>query len=208
MEVNKDQGVEILSYDGGKGLLTFNNKSYADLDNERKQKYMKTALKTIQGTGLNAQRKNKMYNFVASQDTTISSTVTKFSRDAKADTAGAVEVLSPFQRGFSTFLGVIALLTVMFLTLSILIDITYLVVPLVTIFADSKGDKTWFISQEAKHAKKVSDNSVGSKNFTSPTWQYLKARWVSVFVVVGLILLLVTGQIYNIVALVGNMFGF
>lgn len=206
--VNKNQGVEILEYEQSDGILEFNNTLYSQMDNDAKQEYMETALDAVNDSDLNAQRKNKMYNFIAEQDTTVSEVVTRFSRDAKADSAGAFALLSPFQKGFSIFLGVIAVITAAFLSLSILADSAYLTIPLLTSFVDSKNSRPWWVSLDAHNARQVSENSMGSGNFRTAMWEYLKSRWIGIFITVFLIFLLVTGRIYDIVAFVGTVFGF
>ena len=213
--VNQSEGVNILNYDLGTGILTFDNKTYSELPNEAKQSYMRKALKTTQDTGLNAQRKNKVYNFISSQDTTVSSVITRFSQDVKADSAGAFAVLSPLQKGFAIFLGLVSVLTIMALTMSIVIDISYLVVPFVSNMADrddategKRGISPWFISDAARHAKKVSDNSIGTSEYRSSVWIYMKARVLQVALVVILTMALVLGSIYDFIGLIGDMFGF
>lgn len=210
--VNQNQGVNILKYDAGTGLLTFNNKMYAGLDNSAKESYMSTALEAIRESGMNAQRKNKMYNFVSEQDSTISQAINKFSQNVKADSAGAFALLSPFQKGLGIFLGVILVVTMMMLVFSIIMDLAYLVIPLFAVFADKhtgrEGVSTpWYISEAAVHAKKVSENSIGSNNFTNSVVEYARRRTIQVFLIILIAFMLITGSIYRIVGIIGDSLG-
>ena len=69
---NAVAGVEILTYSGDDGLLSFSNKNYSTLDLETKKEFMEVALLTTKESSMGSQIKNKVYNFIASQDTTTS----------------------------------------------------------------------------------------------------------------------------------------
>lgn len=200
-EANKTAGFNIMSYESGEGIVGFNNKEYSVLETNEKREWMKTTLDSVSQSGLSAQRKNKLYNFIAEQDLGVSSVITRLSNDANADTAGAFSFLRPYAPIISFILGMIVFLTFLFLTISLVVDTAYLTIPMLQSSLDHAGDgsKPLFVSKAAVAANRESES--GGK-YVTPLWPYVKTRVVEVFFIAAIGILMVTGQLFDIIAFV------
>jgi len=186
----------ILSIDGD--LLVFHNANYSRLKIEDKRAFMEVALNTIKRSDMSTLNKNRVFNFVADQDSAITASIRKFQEDTTPDFVIAQELLRPFNGVMSTIIGVLTLLIFMFLGLTVVVDMTYITIPSSRlIFVSSDESKTRFISDEAKVA--VKNASVQSGNKTAVN-EYFKKSFIK-FLVIGICLLwLVGGQFYVILA--------
>ena len=102
-------------------------------------------------------------------------------------------LLKPFTGPFSTFLGLVAILIIVFVTTSLLIDLAFIVIPVFQVGDAAKGITRRFISSAARRA--VREEMDSNK---SAVWIWFKRR---VFVMAGLAIVLVylvSGSIYEI----------
>ena len=196
---NNSVDKEILVYTSGDGLLSFSNKKYSTLDIEDKREFMKVALNTTKSSSLGSQVKNKVYNFIADQDSTASSAIKFLSTDASADFAEAGAWFKPFGSAFGVFLGFLSLLIFIFLASSVVMDLAYIGLPIFRIFIGgiSKTDKPKFISNEALGSIKESESSSKYKNTVS---LYLSRRVPTMLGIALCLGYLISGKIYDIIA--------
>ena len=207
-DVNANQGVEILSYDANDGTVRFSNSTYVQLDSAVKRSYMEAALTTIEKSDLSKQRRSKLYNFVYDQDTAVTAIIRQFSSDSRADAMGAFAILAPFNGVIGTVLGIICVLILMFLGISFVLDLAYIVLPWAqTILGPNDAHaKPKFISSEAYTAMKVSEESAGTSAYKLPIWIYLKKRVVSVALISLVIMYLISGQLFSFLGFFADIF--
>lgn len=198
--VGKTGNNAILSYSSssGKNILKFSNKNYSSLDSDDKRTFMETALSATTKTGLTPKVKNKVYNFIASQDEPVTNAMKYLQTDANADFVEAKKWFDPFSGVIGTILGVLCVAIFMFAGFSIIFDICYLVLPgLQALLERGEDNKRPFgVSREAYTALKDSEKDTEYRNVVGI---YIKRR-------LGLILLmsicigyLISGKIYEVV---------
>lgn len=196
---NDVSGKEILVYTPNDGILSFSNKLYADLDMDTKREFMEVALKTTKESGLGAQAKNKMYNFIEQQDATASQAVKYLKSDTSADLASARAWFRPFSNVFSTIVGIFCCLIFLFLSASISWDIAYLVLPgaswMMELGKSERTNKPIGVSREAVKSKEDVENSNEYKNVISV---YMKRRLAIIFVCCLCLGYVISGQIFDI----------
>lgn len=195
--INEATEDNILSYDQSQGLVKFNNIAYSKYSLKTKNRFMDTALGAVKSSSINTKDKNKLFNFIADQDTTTSTALRTLKTDAQADIASAAAWYKPFSGPISTVLGVIALLTLLSLGITSVIDIAYLVVPVFRMFLDKDdtGKRPRFVSQEAYGAMQESEND-SKKDYMLI---YLRRRALVMFIVGLAVLYLITGSIFELV---------
>lgn len=202
-QINSATGTTIMSYSVDTGVFTFKNSEYALLTVQEKREYMSDALGYIKTSSLSTKEKNRLYNFVADQDGTTSSAIRNLKVDSQADLATASSWYKPFSGIVSTLLGVLALGVFLFLGISVVVDIAYMVIPFIRIFI-SKGDekKPYMVSNEAYTSVIEAEDSAGDGHFKSYMVLYLQRR-VGVLLLIGFCLFyLVSGQIFDLVAFI------
>lgn len=196
--INEATNDTILSYDSKNGLVKFNNVRYSKFDLKQKNDFMDKSLSAVKQSSLNTKDKNKLFNFIADQDSTTSTAIRNLKVDAQADIASAAAWYKPFSGGISTLLGVLALATMLFLGITTVIDVAYLAVPMFRIFLDKddRNERPKLISQEAY--KVVID----SENETTGSYMglYLRRRAITMIVVGLAIAYLISGSIFDIIA--------
>jgi len=189
----------ILSYDGSTGCLSFNNGLYSELDSEEKKEFMKTALLTTKESNLPTTQKNKVYNFIANQDTSVSSAIEYLKSDTSADLYEAKKWFRPFSGPISTVLGLFCIVITTGIALSVVFDICYLVLPGVQLLLErgEPNERPWGVSNEAWASQKEVESSIANVSKSS-IQIYLRKR-LPVFFLVAIVLgWLVSGKVYDI----------
>lgn len=174
---------------------------YNDLGSEKaKQTIMKSALESINDSGISRVNKVKIYNYVCDQDKSTSSFVRQLSDDVNADFGEAYMMFKPFSGVIGIILGVLTLGTFIALALHITLDICYITIPGIQLaLYNEKTNKAKFISIEAQKAVEFAANSEGT-NYVNPMSFYFKHK-TKQFIAIGIcILYLVSGQIYTLIA--------
>ena len=193
---------DLLTYDSGTHLLTFNNTGYSGLDLSEKRETMKYTLDSIASSTMTNQHRLKVYNFVCDQDTGVSQAIRWLSSDASADVASAADWLSPYASVISTTWGVLCLIIMTMLALTMTLDLAYMTIPpLRSLLTSSKKGRPWFVSVEAFNAIKHADDTGG--NYLA---YYLKKRFISCIVIGTIIVMMVTGKIFEPFLYFGSYF--
>lgn len=197
--------LQFMKFDTVNGEKTYNIEinmsSYSNWGQEDKQKVMSICLNTIDKSGCSRIIRSKVYNFIANNDKSTSSLVRQLSDDVTSDFAGAYSYFKPWAGWLGILLGCITLLIFLTLTLGILFDISYIVIPMWQNFlsADKADQKPKFISLEAWNAVKKAEESTTS-GFREPLGIYLGSK-TRQFLAIGIcILYLVSGKIYSLIA--------
>lgn len=202
-EINNATQTTIMTYAPDTGIFRFNNGEYAQLSVAEKREYMSDSLGYIKTSGLSVKEKNKLYNFVADQDGTTSAAMRNLKVDSQADLATAASWYQPFSGTVSTILGLLALAVFLFLGISVVVDIAYMVIPFIRVFLSSGDEKKPFmVSTEAYTSIKEAENSSEQGFFKSYMGLYLRRR-VGIMILIGIALLyLISGQIFDIVSFI------
>ena len=195
---------QILNYNSSTGVVTFSNKLYSELEMEDKEAFMETALSATSETGLGPQQKNKLYNFIAEQDSPVSAAIKYLKSDASADFVEAKAWFRPFSSPVSIVMGIVCLLVFLFMGLSMIFDCAYLSLPMFQAVLEHGEEykKPFGVSREAwavmKEASQNEDRNI--------MVLYFKRR-VPVLVVTGVCLgYVISGQIYDILVYFINAF--
>ena len=203
---------KILVYDSANGVVSFSNVNYKKLDDDKKELFMRTALLNTKESGLGSQSKIKLYNFIADQDSALTVAIKFLRTDTSADVGKASMWFKNATGVISTVLGVFCLATFTLMSISIVLDIAYIAIPIFRAFSDkfqekySKGSRRpFYISKEAFYT--LLELDAAGVEYRNPAWLYMKRR-VGVMVVVAVCLLyLVSGQIYDLFVWVLDMVG-
>lgn len=198
MATQLNRATDTRVYSFANGIFSFNNELYSNLpDTKTKQEFMSTSLDYIKKSKLNTMDKNRMYNFVADQDPAVSSVMRNLTTDTQADVSSAISFIKPFSSWFGKLLGILCVLTVLFLTLSEVLNMLYITNPMFRTMMDHGGDgkDALFVSYEAY--KSVQD-CYNSGKYSNPLVLYLKRRLPVYFFVAIMITYLISGQIFSI----------
>ena len=188
----------------GNSTITLDMSSYNSdsITSEQRKNLMEAALKSVNDSdNISGQSKSRIYNFIASQDEATASLVRQLSNDVNSDFASAYSYFKPFTSTLSTFFGLFSIGLIIALTLMILIDISFLVIPVISSFlVHDDGKKPKIISNEAWIAFKESERDAANPKDSMAI--YLKRKSIQLVCISICILYLVSGKIY---VLVGNL---
>ena len=195
---NEINGINVLNIDSKSSILRFNNELYSNLDAESRRAFMEKALAGVSKCGLSAKNINKVYNFIADQDTAVTNAMKYLQQDANADFVSAKKYFSPFEGTIGTALGIICLAIFLLAGLSIIIDIFYISLPGFQGLLDRGDDNKHPIGVSLEAWSAVKD-SESSDNYKNPLGIYLKRRVVVIIVMSICLMYLVSGKIYDLV---------
>lgn len=199
-----DNSATILEYDAKEGIVSFDFRSYNTLSSDDKTEFMQAALTATTKSGLGQQRKSKLYNFIAEQDGAVAAAVSRFKQNASGDFYTAFSYLRPFAGGFSTILGIGALIVFMLMSLSIFADLAYISLPMLqsSKLTPGEGIAGRLISRPAGNAVKHEIET--GKN---PVTYWLTHRFIVLLVLSAALMYLVTGTIYDIMGVLLSSVG-
>lgn len=204
-QVNDATGMGLMAYSPETGIFSFDNQLYSKMGVQEKRDYMSNALGYIKESSLNTKNKNKLFNFVADQDSTTTAAIRNLKTDSQADLATASAWYKPFSGPVSIILGLFAILIFVFLGLGVVWDISYMTMPffrmlLVSSQKDGKEGRPWGVSQEAYVSMMESENaSAGGGHFKGYMGPYIKRRAI-VMILIGIaIMYMITGQIFDLI---------
>lgn len=202
---NASVGVNILNYDGSAGLLRFSSKVYRSMDLDDREEFMETALVAVTKTSLNAKVKNQVYNFISEQDTAVSAAMKYLQTNTGTDLVEAKKWFAPFESTIGTILGFLCILIFLFLGMSILFDIFYLVLPpfQAVIDREESGKKPFGVSREAYSAQRDAEKDDEYRNVLA---LYFKRRVGVIIAVAIAITYLVSGKIYDVIVFIIDAF--
>ena len=186
------------------GTLTLDFTEYTNLDQSDKSEVMKTLLDNIKSSGISTVASNKIYNFIQSQDESTASLVRQLSNDVSADFAEAYMMFKPFSGVLGVILGCFSIIIFVTLTLMILVDLSYITIPLIRDYLTQPQGKPKYVSNEAWYAvKEVESESNTNKNTLTV---YFKKKSSQFFILSICILYLLSGQIYILIGNAIDMF--
>ena len=208
-DINSSVGFDFIitsKTDNNGGCISLNMSTYNSLVQEQKTKTMESALTCVKNSDLSTMSRNKIYNFIESQDESTSSLVRQLSNDVNADFADAYVMFKPFSGALGTTLGVFAIAIFVTLTLMVVFDLSYITIPLIRdlLTPSSSEGKPKFVSNEAWYAVKEVD-SEGGRN-KDVLLVYLKKKTMQFVALSICILYLLSGKIYILIGNLMDMF--
>lgn len=209
------QYVNFITYGEEKGVvkITLNMRDYKNLKQKTKKEVYDLVLGSIRGSNLAQSNKTKLYNFVQEQDTVVSNLVKRLSDDVSADFVAGSYLFKPFAGGIGVVLGLAAVTIFITLSLTIMLDISYLVIPAANM-AFSKlaekelfktGFKYDFISLEAKKAYDEACASDGIR-FKNAIGLYFGMKSRALTALAICLVYLLNGEIFNVLATFIDLF--
>ena len=195
---------KVLSVDIGKRVIYFDNNVYRGLYVNQRKDFLQHALTQIKQSNLKPKSKNKLYNFLSLQDGDASKILRNLEKDLTADIANGREVYLPFSGTVTTILGLIALGVFIGVGISMVIDISYLTLPMVQKSIDERPDGKLpkLVSSQAYFAVREREANEGSNYMLS----YLKKRSIAVALVMISLGYLSSGLIFEAVGYVVQVF--
>ena len=175
---------------------------YKECEVNTKKKIMETALSSISNSDLSLTNRNKLYNFIANEDTSTSNLVRQLSNDVTADFGNAYfKYFKPWSGALGTFLGVLALGIFILLAMTTTVDLAYLTIPFIQDFlnTDHPNMKPKFVSLEASNAVKESENNSNGRK-RDVVMCYMKNKTKQYIAIAICLLYLISGNIYNLIA--------
>lgn len=209
------QYVNFITYGEEKGVvkITLNMSDYKNLKQKTKKEVYDLVLGSISESTLTQSNKTKLYNFIQEQDTVVSNLVKRLSDDVGADFVAGYALFRPFAGVIGWALGLAAVTIFITLSLTIMLDISYLVIPAANM-AFSKlaekelfktGFKYSFISLEAKKAYDEACASEGIR-FKNAVGLYFGMKSKSLAALAICLVYLLNGQIFNVLASFMDLF--
>lgn len=190
-----DKNLLVYSKDG---MLSFSSNIYRSLSKDDQRKTMSFALKTIKESQLPSKVKTKVTNFIADQDRTVADSIQALNSDTSSELSSGYAWFIPFASPFSTFLGVLAIVIFVFLTVSLVVDVAYLTVGIFRQFLENGEGRPKFVSGEAWETAREVDMSLQSGTYKDYLVVYFRKR-MSILILTSLVLAyLISGQIYGI----------
>lgn len=195
---------KVLSVDVSKRVIYFDNNVYRGLYVNQRKDFLQHALTQIKQSNLKPKSKNKLYNFLSLQDGDASKILRSLEKDLTADIANGREVYLPFSGTVTTILGLIALGVFIGVGISMVIDISYLTLPMVQKSIDERPDGKLpnLVSSQAYFAVREREANEGSNYMLS----YLKKRSIAVALVMISLGYLSSGLIFEAVGFVVQVF--
>ena len=183
--------------------VTVDISRYQKYEQAARQEIMQITIDTIMASQLSRTNKTRLYNFISNTDEEISNLIRQLSTDVRTDFGRAYATFKPFSSTLGWILGVAVLGLFIILTLTIIIDICYITIPILQISSDS-AKKPKFVSREAYEAVKNSESKDGS--FKAPIWGYFGNKTGQLIAVSICILYLSSGKIFGLLATIIDYF--
>ena len=195
--------------------VSFIKSKYEELEDKDKQKAMSIVLSSIQGNDqMSASIRVKLYNFIAKEDEPTSALVRSLSEDVSSDFAGSYGFFRTHVAPIiSWVLGIMVLVIFIFLAFSVVLDLSFMVIPPIQMTFLALGTKSGktkgkppLISVEAYDAVLESDKSAGSGDFKSPLGMYFLHSIKKYVLVAICVLYMSTGRIFTLFADIIDLF--
>lgn len=186
--------------------ISLDMSTYKPLPQSEKTSIMEYALTTISESSMSTMSRNKIYNFIESQDESTASLVRQLSNDVNADFAKAYTMFKPFSGALGIVLGVFSIVIFVTLTLMILVDLSYIVIPAIRdmLTPSSSSARPKFVSNEAWYAVKEVDSANDTRK--NVLLVYLKKKTLQFVALSICILYLLSGEIYILIGNLMDMF--
>lgn len=187
--------------------IRVNMQDYKEFTTKEQQEIYTIVFATLADSVLSKTSRNKIYNFISAQDKSVSSLVRQLSDDTQADFYTAYQWWKPFSGPVSTFLAFIAILIVVLLGITMVLDLAFLTIPAFTMFCltTTKSEKPRIVSFEAFTAMQQSEAFVGN-GYKSSVGIYFRLKFKQLIAVSICLLYLISGQLWDLVVWFVDLF--
>lgn len=188
--------------EGSEEAFYFNRAFYTDLSKKDKKKVIKTFTEELKNAPqIKSADMQIIHNALKEvDDKYITSAIADLLNSSQEGMLSAVVLLKPLTGPIGTLLGIVAILMVLFMVLTTVIDFVYIGLP----FADKTGgEKPKFMSRDAYKA--LQENTNGSTS--NVYWGYLKKRFLTYLITIICILYLVSGGFGDLFLTISDTFG-
>ena len=206
------------------GVLSFNTDSYEKLDYNQKKKAMEFMLSYVadsnQITFEDPADRLRIYNFISDQGSSVVDALQFLGEDTRADFVTAKDILeeeyidNEYVKSpaviIATVLGIVSLIVFIGLTVSMILDISYMALPIWRGWLDARKSKhkgltrPLFISYEAY--KTMQDVDAGKYADSSYLLAYFRARTVIMILIALCLTSMMTGGLLPFIAWVSQIF--
>lgn len=195
-----------LSYTGtGSVIIEVDTYTYKDLTEQQRQELMSFTLVSIQDSSLVSMDKTRLYNYVCQTDTSVSKLVRQLSADSRGDFYKAYSIIKPFSGKLGTILALLTIVLFLGLVFSVLMDVFYISIPTVSMLLND-GDTNKKPKMVSKEAFRAYLDSCDANNKKDALFVYFRHKWVQLVIVILCILYLVSGEIWNFVGDILDLF--
>lgn len=186
--------------------IEINMQEYNKLAQENKQKVMQIALSEVDNnTKIARIHRTKIYNEICALDETTSNLARQLGDDVQSDFGEGYAVFKPFSGVVGWIFGLITLLMFIIISITFVVDIAYINLPMFQNILTSDNKKPRFVSLEAWSAVMEADSKAGQE-YLNPTMLYLGHKSKQFLAVAVCVLYLTSGKIFVIIAQVINYF--
>ena len=182
---------------------------YNGYDTDQKTEIYTILLRTIQNSNdLTQGYRVKIYNYFVSKDEVTSNLVRQLSLDVNADFAGAYSSMKGVFPTIAKIFGVIAIVIFLGITLTMLVDISYIVIPTLQLLDDGKEPPKFFIIKVSQEAwKAVRETEKAESHVRKDTLAiYLRSKTKQLVILSVCVLYLVSGKIYLLLSYFMDLF--
>ena len=182
---------------------------YNGYDTDQKTEIYTILLRTIQNSNdLTQGYRVKIYNYFVSKDEVTSNLVRQLSLDVNADFAGAYSSMKGVFPTIAKIFGVIAIVIFLGITLTMLVDISYIVIPTLQLLDDRKEPPKFFIIKVSQEAwKAVRETEKAESHVRKDTLAiYLRSKTKQLVILSVCVLYLVSGKIYLLLSYFMDLF--
>lgn len=182
---------------------------YNGYDTDQKTEIYTILLRTIQNSNnLTQGYRVKIYNYFVSKDEVTSNLVRQLSLDVNADFASAYTSMKGVFPTIAKIFGVIAIVIFLGITLTMLVDISYIVIPTLQLLDDGKEPPKFFIIKVSQEAwKAVRETEKAESHVKKDTLAiYMKSKTKQLVILSVCVLYLVSGKIYLLLSYFMDLF--
>lgn len=210
-EVSSDNSNKILEYTGNELVVytgAIQESNPRDVD-----KVLNEFFRKLEQSALSRNTKANIGNRLENSSPDIKKAYqnTNFSESANVDVLGGLTVVSRFFSFFSLIMGILSIVTVMLLTVSTVLDIMFIGLPvfrdgIINYSKERNKSSVFLISDDAVSViyEVEKDLEMGTKN---PYLIYLRKRFITYIVFFACLMYLVMGGAGNLVSIVMNFVG-
>ena len=200
-------GVLVLGYKvtNKEGIFFFKSVNYNKLSYKDKKEFMTVTLRSIRETITSPLARSKAYTFIEERDGDMAAAIKLVADETTADLYGAKTLLSGVLNKIGVIMGIISIMIFSLMALTMVMDLAYIVIPGIRLFLDrDNGNKRPFlVSNEAWKSVRDSEKAGVS---TSSLGIYFKRRVVLLFILSIMLMLIVTGKMYELMGWIVGTF--
>lgn len=185
-------------------LIEVNVNEYNKLSSSKKRDVMDKALTGVLSSTMSRTNRTKVYNFIADTDSATSNLLRNLGSDVRLDLGTAYSMIRPWSGRLGTILAYIVLLLFVSLGATLIIDISWITLPMLQyMFPGKDNKKPIFVSIEAFKSVKQAEDMNEYKN---SLLIYLRNKTGQLIAVALCLLYIVSGELFDVLASVMDLF--